>query len=156
MFVRRGIRKTRNIDDFLGSGTKLLLSSSSLGYSTRGERDTQFFYADCSSIRQLSTHWPNQRAFAPHSPQNTMASPRSEKSTRLVYVQISTHRFYSKSLRIPAHCFRAWRHSHPPSYFLSGVLLWHLWLLHPPRSRVNTCVNGCTYTCSKPKGSKPN
>ena len=50
MFIRIGIRKTRNTDESLGSGTKLLLPSLSLGFSTRGERDTQFFYADCSSI----------------------------------------------------------------------------------------------------------
>ena len=49
MFIRRGIRKTwKNIDDSLGSGTKLLLSSLSLGFRHE-ERDT-FFYADCSSI----------------------------------------------------------------------------------------------------------
>ena len=51
MFIRIGIRKnTRNKDDFLGSGTKLLLPSLSLGDPTQGERDTQFFYDDCSSI----------------------------------------------------------------------------------------------------------
>ena len=44
MFIRIGIRKTRNTDESLGSGRKLLLPSLSLGFST------QFFYADCSSI----------------------------------------------------------------------------------------------------------
>ena len=48
MFLRIGVRKTRNTVDSLGSGTKLLLPSLSLGFSTRGE--TQFFYVDCSSI----------------------------------------------------------------------------------------------------------
>ena len=50
MFIRIGIRKTHNIDDSLGSGTKLLLPSLSLGFSTWGERETEVFYADCSSI----------------------------------------------------------------------------------------------------------
>ena len=47
MFI--GIRKTRNTDDSLGSGTKLLLPSLRLGFRHK-ERETQFFYADCSSI----------------------------------------------------------------------------------------------------------
>ena len=42
MFLHIGIRKTRNTDDSLGSGTKLLLPSLSLGFSTRGERDKIF------------------------------------------------------------------------------------------------------------------
>ena len=42
-------RNTRNTDDSLGSGTKLLLPSLSLGFPHE-ERETQFFYADCSSI----------------------------------------------------------------------------------------------------------
>ena len=37
-----------------------------------------------------------------------------------------------KSLRIPAHRFWSWRHSHPQSHFYLGFLLWHLWLSHPP------------------------
>ena len=49
MFILIGIWKTRNTDDSLGSGTKLLLPSLSLGFRHE-ERETQFFYADCSSI----------------------------------------------------------------------------------------------------------
>ena len=30
---------------------------------------------------------------------------------------------FSKYPRIPAHRFRAWRHSHPQSYFISGVFI---------------------------------
>ena len=41
IFIRIGIRKTRNTDDFLGSGTKLLLPSLSLGFRHE-ERETQF------------------------------------------------------------------------------------------------------------------
>ena len=49
MFICIGIRKTRNTDDSLGTGTKLLLPSLSLGF-WHEERETQFFYADCSYI----------------------------------------------------------------------------------------------------------
>ena len=49
MFIRVGIWKIRNTDDSLGSGTKLLLPSLSLGI-WHEERETQFFYADCLSI----------------------------------------------------------------------------------------------------------
>ena len=52
MFVRIGIRKTRNTDDSLGSGTKLLLPSLSLGFSTRGERETHNF--SMLTVRPLS------------------------------------------------------------------------------------------------------
>ena len=56
MFIRIGILKTRNTDDSLGSGTKLLLPFLSLGFRQE-ERETQFFYADCSSI--VSSHLPD-------------------------------------------------------------------------------------------------
>ena len=49
MFIRVGFRKTRNTDDSLSTGTKLLSPSLSLGFRHE-ERKTQFFYADCSSI----------------------------------------------------------------------------------------------------------
>ena len=49
MFIPIGIRKTRNTDDSLGTDTKLLLPSLSLGFRHE-ERETQSFYADCSSI----------------------------------------------------------------------------------------------------------
>ena len=39
----------RNTDDTLGTGTKLLLPSLSLGFRHE-KRETQFFYTDCSSI----------------------------------------------------------------------------------------------------------
>ena len=106
MFIRIGIRKTRNTDDSLSLGTKHLLPSLSLGLSTRGEMDI-IFICWLFVHRQLSTHWSNQSARAPPSLQTAQASPRSEKSTRFANVQISTNCFYSKSLRILAHRFRA-------------------------------------------------
>ena len=51
MFIRIGIRKIQNTDDSLGTGTKLLLPSLSLGFRhEERERERQFFYVDCSSI----------------------------------------------------------------------------------------------------------
>ena len=44
-----GIRKTRNTDDSPGTGTKLLLPSLSLSFRHE-ERETHFFYANCSSV----------------------------------------------------------------------------------------------------------
>ena len=78
MFIRIGIRKTWNIDDFLGSGTKLLLPSLSLSF-WHEERETHtIFLCWLFAHRQLSTHWPNQRTCAPRSPQTGLASPRLE------------------------------------------------------------------------------
>ena len=143
-----GIRKTRNTDDSLGSGTKLLLPSLSLGFSTRGERETQFFYADCSSV--LSSQLTDPTNARAHSAVHTaLASPRSEKSAQ----------FKSQLLLL----FEITKNPRPSllgmTSFTSpglGFLSWHLWLSHPPCVRVNTCVNVCTYPCTKPKSSKPN
>ena len=94
MFIRIEIRKTRNTDDFLGSGTKLLLPSLSLGFRHK-EKETQFFYADCSSIvsSQL-TDSTNARAHPavhklnwPHpGPKNQLASSKS-KFPLIVFIQ---------------------------------------------------------------------
>ena len=111
MFIRIGIRKIRNTDDFLGSGTKLLLPSLSLGFSTRGER-VKIFLCWPFVHRQLSTHWLNQRACAP-----AVHKPRSEKinSLRLspnlnslILFKIPMNHFWSNVIHIPSHfsiCF---------------------------------------------------
>ena len=49
-------------------------------FSTQGERDTQFFYADCSSI--VSSQLTDQTNARAHPAVHT--APRSEKSTRFV------------------------------------------------------------------------
>ena len=156
MFIHIGIRKTRNTDDFLGSGTKILLPSLSLGFRHE-ERETEFFYADCSSIvsSQL-TDLTNARTHAPQS-SNCLALPRPVKSTRFVEVQISTHCFFSKSLRISAHRFRAWRHSHPLSYFLPGVFYFDICDCHilPARALMSAPtleLSRKVLSLTKPKG----
>ena len=84
MFIRIGIRKTRNTDDSLGSGTKLLLPSLSLGFRHQERERETIFLCWLFVHRQFSTHWLNERTRAPRSPQTGLASPRSEKSTRFV------------------------------------------------------------------------
>ena len=66
-------RNTRNTNDSLGTGTKLLLPSLSLGFRHE-ERETQFFYVDCSSIVSFQlTDSTNARA--PRSPQTHLPRP---------------------------------------------------------------------------------
>ena len=59
MFLRIGIRKTRNTDDSLGTATKLLLPLS-LGFRHL-ERETQFFYADCFILPNKCVHAPRSK-----------------------------------------------------------------------------------------------
>ena len=86
-----------------------------LRFSTRGERETHnFYYADCSiwpdnarahsAVHKL--HWPRP------GPKNQLASSKSKS-------QLAA---FSKSLRIPAYRFRAWRHSHSQSISYLGFL----------------------------------
>ena len=118
MFIRIGIRKTRNTDDSLGPGTKLLLPSLSLGFQHK-ERETHTIFLCWLFVhRQLSTH---QRACAPRSPQTHW--PRPGPKNQLASSKSKSLCFYSKSLRIPAHRFQAWRHLHPQPYFLSRVFI---------------------------------
>ena len=70
MFICIGIRKTRNTDDSLGSGTKLLLPSLSLGFRHE-ERETQFFL--CWLFL-----WLNKGARAPRNKQ--LDSPRPDSN----------------------------------------------------------------------------
>ena len=112
-------------------------------FSTRGERETQFLLCwlflhptqstpklNCPAQSSMSTHWPNERA----------AHPLTLSWTRLAQVQISNNCFFIKitknsSLSLPGMT------SFPPlSISYLGVLLWNLWLPHPPRTSVNTCT----------------
>ena len=98
--IHRESRNTRNTNDSLGSGTKLLLPSSSLGFSTRGERDTQFFYADGSSIVSSQLTDPTNARAHPLD-HNWTGLTQLQKSTRFVEVQISTHCFFFKITKNP-------------------------------------------------------
>ena len=146
-------RSTRNSDDSLGSGTKLLLPSLSLGF-WHEERETQFFYADCSSIVGFQLTDPtNARAHPAVHKLPGLAQVRKINSFRLSKSQLTAFiQNHSESQPI-ASGHDVIHIPNPISYL--GFLLWHLRLSHSPRAHVNTCVNVCTYTCTKPKGSKP-
>ena len=60
------------------------------------------------------------------------------KLTSFVQAQNSTNCFFSNP-RNPQR-FRAWRHLRPLSISYLGLLLWHVWLSHPPRTHLNTCA----------------
>ena len=149
MFLRIGIRKTPNTDDSLGSGTKLLLLSLSLGFRHE-ERETQFFYADCSSIVtdpiNVHAHSAVHKLHWPHPGPKINSLRLSPNIISLLLFRITKN----PSPSFPG--MTSFTSPSPISYL--GFLLWHLWLSHPPRARVNTYVNVCTYPCTKPKGSK--
>ena len=62
----------------------------------------------------------------------------SDRKTQLIWL-------FSKSPKSSARASGAWRHFHPQvPIFNLGFLFWHLWMTHPPRTRVNTCAQVCT------------
>ena len=129
--MRRNPKNTRNTDDSLGSGTKLLLPSWLLGFRQEGRETHNSYDADCSSGVSSQLSSPTN-ARAPCSKQ--LDSPRSKS-------QLTA--FFSKYPRIPAHRFRAWRHSHPHSYFLSGVFIFcdcRIFLARAWISALNVCT----------------
>ena len=136
----------------IGSGTKLFITFLSLRFlNTRRERHNFFlcwlFHLNpftCGSRRKLVV-W----------------SRRAPKINSLVRSLNLNKLLFFKSQN-PRPYFRAWRYSRSRSISYLGFLLWHLWLSHPPRTRVNTCAqcvhltNPCTkqkaLSLTKPKG----
>ena len=119
---------------FFGSGTKPLFTFLSWRFFDHEERETTIpFYADFSIRPPLQTNWSGLGEL--------------RKLTCFVQAQISTLFFFSNS-QILSPSLRAWRHSRTRFF-----LLWHLWLSHPPRARVNSCTQcvHLTNPCTKPK-----
>ena len=127
-------------------------------FSTQGERDTQFFYADCSSFV----------SFQLTDSTNALAHPAVHKLTGLNQVRKINSLRLSPNLNSLL-LFKITKNpspslpgmmsfTSPVPFLIWGFLLWHLWLSHPPRMRVNTCTQcvHLTNPCTKPKGSKPN
>ena len=118
----------------IGSGTKLFITFE-LKVFRHEERETQSFYADCFYI--VSSQ-PNQRA-APVAHKFVWPRPalsRSEAGTQLTA--------FSQIPKSPAHASgHEVIHLPGPISYL-GILFWHLWMMHPPRVRVNTCAHVCT------------
>ena len=124
-----GNLKTRNSRNWFRYETFIHLFEFK-GFSTWGERDTIFL---CWLLlhSQLSTQ-----------------QTRGKKSFGLAQLWKSTF-FRGKN---STHCFsqipkssaHAFGHDviHLPSPIsYQGILFWHLWMTHPPRVRVNTCIN---------------
>ena len=156
MFRRIGIRKTRNTDDFLGSGTKLLFTLLSLRFSDMGrERETRFLTtltvcpsSVLNSLTQRTRGHPVDPNWSGVAQIKNCLPSSSVESQLTAFFQIP---------KSSDHRFRAW--SYPQSHFLSVFFLFrYLWLSHPHRTRVNTCTQcvHLTNPCTKPKGSQPN
>ena len=123
MFICIEIQKnTKHWRLSFGSGTKLLLSSLSLGF-WHEERETRFFYADYSSfVSSQHTDSTNVHARTQQST-NCLASPRSEKSTCFVQVQISTLCFSLKITKNPCP-------SLPGMTSFTSPLSFPIWVFH--------------------------
>ena len=110
-----------------------------IGFSTWREREKQSFYADCFYI--VSSQ-PNQRA-APVV--HIFVWPRPPLSfDSLVRRQEFNSLLFLKSPKSLARTSGAWRHSNPLVLVPIWGLFWHLWMTHPPPTRVNTCTHVCT------------
>ena len=98
MFIRIGIRKTRNTDDSLGSGAKLLLPSLSLGFSTRGEKGHNFSMLTVgpSSALNSLTRPTRTRTPAVHKLHWTRPGPKNQLAASKFKSQHTA--FFSKSL----------------------------------------------------------
>ena len=124
--IGRGDLKTRNF-------TKFLFIFLSLKVFRHEESETQYFNADCFYI--VSSQ-PNQRA-----------APVAHKSSGLAQLCMSTYSFEDRNSThyIFSNFSPRFRcvttPTSPGHHSYLGFLFWHLWLTHPLRSRVNTCVN---------------
>ena len=114
------------------------------------ERDTQFL--SMLSFPSDPHHvWPPLQttglASARYENRLALSKPKSQLSRSEFKSQLTVFFLFQNPQR-----FRAWHHSRPRSYFYLGFLSWHLWLTHPPRTRVKTCTQcvHLTNPCSKP------
>ena len=131
MYIFIGNLKTRNYE--IGSGTKRLFTFLGLKVLPWGERDTILL---CWLLlhRQLST----QTTRGARSAQSRLASPSSESQPSPSEAGTQQTAFFSNfSPRFL--CVTSPKFPGPNSYL--GFLFWHLWMTHPLRARVNTCVN---------------
>ena len=112
--MHRNPKNTRNTDDSLGSGTKLLLPSWLLGFQYE-ERETQFLLCWLFHLTPpRAAHLADTTGLVSLRLKNHLASPRSES-------QLTA--FFQNHPESSAHRCRRWRHSHPQSYFLSEVFI---------------------------------
>ena len=149
-YAYRNQKTLETLDDSLLVQVRNLFTFLSLRFfDMRRERGTVSFYADFSI-------WPQPRA-APH--RKLLVWPQRAPKINLLRPSPNLNSlFFFIIPKSSARRFRAWRHSHPQSISYLGFLLWHLWLSHPPRTRLNTCTQcvHLTKPCTKPNGSQPN
>ena len=112
------------------------------------ERETQFLSILTFPSDPTTCGTPPQTTgLASTSSENQL--PSSSIKSQLLFFKSPNHQPIASGhavIHIPSHI----------SYL--GFLLWHLWLSHPPRARMNTCTQcvHLTNPCTKPKGSQPN
>ena len=123
----------RNTDDSLVSGTKLLLPSWLSGFRHEKRETHNFCYADCSSsVNSELTEPTNART--PRSKQLDSSKSKSQLNPQPI---ASGHDVIHITSPI----------SYPEFYY--DICDCHI-------LPVNTCVNVCTYPCTKLNGSQPN
>ena len=146
VYMRRNPKNTRNTDDSLGSGTKLLLPSWLLRFQNEERETHNFYYADCS----IWTHHPAANLVDP----NWTGLAQVQKSTILLLVKISTNCFFFSKNPPPK--------SSAPS--LPGMTSFTSPVLFPIRGfyyDISDChilparawrpaLNVCPYPCTKP------
>ena len=149
MFIHIGIQKTRSPDDSLGSGTKLLLPSLSLGFRHK-ERERDNF--SMLTVRPSSVL---------NSLTQPTCTPQSTNWPGLAQVRKINSLCQSPNLN----SLLLFKITKNPSPSLPGMTsfpfpIWGFYCdicdCHILPARVNTCINVYTYPCTRPKGSKPN
>ena len=102
------------------------------GFSTWGERD-KIFLCRLLLHRQLS----NQLTRGARSAQSRLASPSSESQPS--FSEAETQLCFFSNLSQRFQCVTSPKY--PGHNFNLGFLFWHLWMTHPLRTRMNTCIN---------------
>ena len=149
-----GIRKTREI----GSGTKLFITFLSLRFfHMRRERHNFFLCWLFHLTPSRAAPPPKTTGLASASSENRLASskPKSQLSRSEFKSQLTV--FFCQIPKTSA-LLGMTSFTSPVSFPICFFLLWHLWLSHSPRTRVNTCTQcmHLTNPCTKPKGSQIN
>ena len=109
-------------------------------FSTQGERDTIF-----TMLTVLSD--PSNARVHPAA-NNWTGLAQTLIPNRSVKVQISIHCFFKITKNPSPSLLSMTSFTSPVVILYLGFSLWHLWLSHPPRARMNTCVNVRTYQCT--------
>ena len=144
--MQKGIWKTRNCFRY----ETFIYLFEFKGFSTWGKRDTISFYADFLI-------WPHHVRHPAANYWSGLGELRKINFLPLVSNLKNLFSFFKSPNPQPIASGHDVIHILSPISYL-GFLLWHLWLSHPPRARVNTCTQcvHLTNPCTKPKGSQPN